>query len=210
MSKSYNHTKYGGAGCKQATFDKSTIIANKDPTIWRKDTAGNVINLLHHGKHTSKYGWDIDHICPKAQGGSDYIENLQALNCSLNRSCGNKINKPGLSIQLLHQLRKQKVIDNRDKKLNEKSNVKTNEKADKKQDKIKMINEGDTLFVKQSPLTHSKLAKIMKININPEDTNQNTIIVFWLYSSYQQELVYDLDMFENMPTIKRGRARTSV
>ena len=33
-------------------------------------------------------GWEIDHIKPSAQGDSDALRNLQALNTSVNRSKG--------------------------------------------------------------------------------------------------------------------------
>lgn len=42
--------------------------------------------------HTEK-GWEIDHITPKARGGSDATVNLQALNTRLNRQKGDSLKK---------------------------------------------------------------------------------------------------------------------
>ena len=38
-------------------------------------------------------GWEVDHIKPKARGGSDATRNLQALNTSLNREKGDSLVK---------------------------------------------------------------------------------------------------------------------
>lgn len=55
---------------------------------WRYDVAGNPIKYSDHGNTNSKYGWEIDHKKPQAEGGSDDLSNLQPLQWELNRSKG--------------------------------------------------------------------------------------------------------------------------
>ena len=43
-----------------------------------------------YGEHT-EMGWEIDHIIPKAKGGTDHINNLQALNTKVNRQKGDSL-----------------------------------------------------------------------------------------------------------------------
>ena len=45
-----------------------------------------------YGKNTAM-GWDIDHIKPTSKGGKDTINNLQALNSSINRQKGDSLQK---------------------------------------------------------------------------------------------------------------------
>lgn len=77
---------------KRAAWEKtqplSGLRAMFEPEDARLDHFGNVICWSHYGQHSSHYGWEIDHICPKALGGSDDFSNLRALKCSTNRGLG--------------------------------------------------------------------------------------------------------------------------
>ena len=77
---------------KDKVWGKAKPIRGKDPNRFRQDPYGNQMNKGSYGK-ASPQGWDVDHIRPKSQGGSDATRNLQALNTSVNRSKGNSPQK---------------------------------------------------------------------------------------------------------------------
>lgn len=77
---------------KQKAWDNAAAFRGKDPALYRKDPYGNVMYKPSYGK-SSEMGWDVDHITPKARGGSDATRNLQALNSSVNRSKGDTLQK---------------------------------------------------------------------------------------------------------------------
>ena len=186
MHKSINNmlnmsTNYGRSMCKQATWNKGKIIPRKDPNVWRMDKGGNVIRFSHHGKHKSKYGWDIDHIISKADGGADIIENLQPLRYDVNRSCGKKTSKTGMNMKKLHDARKEKQLER-----NPNTFLNNQELT---------ITENSVMFVKQSPLTVSSLAKIIKIK-------KHTITVHWLHANYLEEIINDSDLFAELPIVR--------
>ncbi len=63
---------------KEAAWDKAKTIRGKNSDTWRRDSEGNKIRQGSYGTH-GEFGWDVDHIQPKAKGGSDDPSNLQAL-----------------------------------------------------------------------------------------------------------------------------------
>jgi hypothetical protein len=69
---------------KELVWKKADVLENKDPSMWRIDLCGALINWREFGKRT-KYGWNVDHIFPKAEGGTDHIFNLCAMHWKNNQ-----------------------------------------------------------------------------------------------------------------------------
>ena len=57
----------------------------------RTDVCGAAIRWEDHGDTDSMYGWEVDHILPKSQGGGDDLDNLQALHWQNNRQKGDSL-----------------------------------------------------------------------------------------------------------------------
>lgn len=74
---------------KRAVFSKATPIRGRDPEIWGRDAAGNVIRYGSYGTQ-GKYGWEIDHKKPVSRGGSDDLRNLQPLHHEENKDKSDK------------------------------------------------------------------------------------------------------------------------
>ncbi|WP_297445133.1 HNH endonuclease domain-containing protein [Acidiferrobacter sp.] len=77
---------------KDKAWDNAATVRGKDPALYRKDPYGNPMYKRSYGK-TSEMGWEVDHITPKARGGSDATRNLQAMSTSVNRSKGDTLQK---------------------------------------------------------------------------------------------------------------------
>lgn len=77
---------------KDAVWNKARPIRGKDPDKYRQDPYGNEMYYDSYGQDSEK-GWEIDHIKPKARGGSDATVNLQALNTRVNRQKGDSLKK---------------------------------------------------------------------------------------------------------------------
>ena len=63
----------------QKVWEKGTIIPGNDSTQWRKDQCGAWIGRKSYGDRDSQYGWEIDHIKPESEGGTDDLLNLRPL-----------------------------------------------------------------------------------------------------------------------------------
>ena len=58
---------------------KGRIVEGYDPNVWRADGSNSWIKKGDLGNHSSKYGWEIDHVVPLDKGGTDEVANLQPL-----------------------------------------------------------------------------------------------------------------------------------
>ncbi|MCR9171089.1 MAG: HNH endonuclease [bacterium] len=74
---------------KEQVWNKGQKIRGKDPDLYRRDPAGNVMYKYSYGKATPM-GWEIDHSRPRKEGGTNHLNNLRPLNTSLNRGRNNK------------------------------------------------------------------------------------------------------------------------
>jgi hypothetical protein len=68
---------------------KSQRIPDFSHSEWATDVCGERIRFSYYGKAPSQYAWEIDHVVPVGQGGTDAIENLQPLQWENNRKKGN-------------------------------------------------------------------------------------------------------------------------
>lgn len=88
FTNSFNRT-INESSFSQSTVDlvwaKGKIVSGYDPNIYRKDACNAWIKRDDYGNTQSKYGWEIDHIKPKALGGNDDLTNLQPLQWENNR-----------------------------------------------------------------------------------------------------------------------------
>ena len=70
-----------------AVWAKGRPVPGYDPAQYRKDSCRAWMRRASYGT-TTEYGWEVDHILPTAQGGTDDISNLQPLHWRNNRRKG--------------------------------------------------------------------------------------------------------------------------
>lgn len=80
------------ATVKNLIWQKARIVPGLDPAEWRMDACGARIKWSAFGTTAAGgFGWEIDHIFPVVHGGTDDLNNLQALQWQNNRSKGSNI-----------------------------------------------------------------------------------------------------------------------
>lgn len=77
---------------KQRVWDKARTVPHKDPNMYRRDTYGTELYWPSYGKNSEK-GWVLDHMTPRAKGGSDAVRNLQILSTRTNLEKGASLRK---------------------------------------------------------------------------------------------------------------------
>ena len=73
-------------------WQKGREIPKYNKDVWRHDKCGKVMKYSDHGNTDSEYGWEIDHITPKAHDGNDTLKNLRPLQWQNNRDKGDSLN----------------------------------------------------------------------------------------------------------------------
>ena len=72
----------------EQVWQRATKVENYDPASIRKDACGAWILRNQYGNRSSMFGWEIDHVYPKALGGDDALDNLRAMQWENNESKG--------------------------------------------------------------------------------------------------------------------------
>lgn len=73
-----------GLGVRDAVWYRTPTAGDEDPRQFRRDALGNLLRYEEFEKRT-EHGWEIDHVRPVSRGGTDALENLQALHWRANR-----------------------------------------------------------------------------------------------------------------------------
>lgn len=77
---------------KLAVWQKALGVPGQSLAEWRQDVCGAYMRWDSYGVTTPKgFGWEIDHKDPVANGGTDVLGNLQALQWENNRRKGDTV-----------------------------------------------------------------------------------------------------------------------
>ncbi len=80
---------------------------------FKKDQCGALIKKDAYGNRQSKYGWEIDHIKPQSEGGTDVLSNLRPLHWKNNVSRqANRLNTTNPTVKAFLKTPETKVWDN--------------------------------------------------------------------------------------------------
>lgn len=72
----------------QAVWEKGLVVEGYNPDLYRKDAGGAWIARDAYADRNREFGWEIDHIFPKAKGGDNHFFNLRPMNWNNNVSKG--------------------------------------------------------------------------------------------------------------------------
>jgi len=72
----------------QSVWNKGIPVPSYDSSKYRKDKCGAWMDWNKYGDRESDYGWEIDHIIPESQNGSDELDNFQPLQWENNMEKG--------------------------------------------------------------------------------------------------------------------------
>lgn len=80
----------------ELVWNHATTVGDRDPKIWRHDPCGALIKKEDYGNRSSDFGWEVDHIVPRAfllhAGASDSeidaVDNLRVMHWANNDSKG--------------------------------------------------------------------------------------------------------------------------
>ena len=71
---------------KRAAWARTNPVGQSKAWEFRKDSLGNLVRYADFGNRQSPFGWELDFILPRALGGSNDPENLQALHWKVTAS----------------------------------------------------------------------------------------------------------------------------
>ena len=69
----------------KSVWEKARKVEGLDEAMFRKDACGALIMYDKYGLQ-NPFGWEVDHIFPKALGGDDQLVNLRPLHYLNNKS----------------------------------------------------------------------------------------------------------------------------
>ena len=77
----------------KSVFKKGIEVSSQQKSsVIRKDICNAIILFNEYGNRDSRFGWEVDHINPVANNGSDELDNLQPLQWKNNLEKGNQLN----------------------------------------------------------------------------------------------------------------------
>ena len=74
---------------KLSVWAKGETAKGYNPVFYRRDAFGAWMQYSAHGDTLSYFGWEIAHIKPLEEGGTDDLSNLRPLQWQNNRPRGN-------------------------------------------------------------------------------------------------------------------------